>query len=160
MHQNKNNPHILQEISTNILTKMSDITGSPTWACSEKCKQKKFVTENSVSTVCNVEYISVLMNKNHFRLLHWHSHRRCTILVSMLWTELFVAVVIIVYCALVLCINVLINIITANCQKKWKHFGRLTLYLHKLIVTNTNLQIAIWLFKKKTSIPPKQGQPF
>ena len=52
MHQSKNNPHILQEISTNILTKMSDITGSPHWACSEKCKQKKLVTENSVSTVC------------------------------------------------------------------------------------------------------------
>ena len=31
---------------------MSDITGSPHWACSEKCKQKKLVTENSVSTVC------------------------------------------------------------------------------------------------------------
>ena len=52
MHQSKNNPHVLQEISTNILTKMSDITGSPHWACSEKCKQKKLVTENSVSTVC------------------------------------------------------------------------------------------------------------
>ena len=51
MHQSKNNPHILQEISTNILTKMSDITGSPHWACSEKCKQKKSVTENSVSAV-------------------------------------------------------------------------------------------------------------
>ena len=25
---------------------------SPHWACSEKCKQKKVVTENSVSTVC------------------------------------------------------------------------------------------------------------
>ena len=53
MHQNKNNPHILQEISTNILTKMSDITGNPHWACSEKYKQNKLVTENSVSTVCN-----------------------------------------------------------------------------------------------------------
>ena len=53
MHQNKNDPHILQEISTNILTKMSDITGSPHWACSEKCKQKKLVTENSISTVCS-----------------------------------------------------------------------------------------------------------
>ena len=50
-HQSKNNPHILQEISTNILTKMSDTTGSPHWACSEKCKQKKLVTENSVSAV-------------------------------------------------------------------------------------------------------------
>ena len=30
MYQSKNNPHILQEISTNILSKMSDITGSPT----------------------------------------------------------------------------------------------------------------------------------
>ena len=53
MHQSKNNPHILQEISTNILTKMPDITGSPHWACSEKCKQKKLVTDKSVSTVCN-----------------------------------------------------------------------------------------------------------
>ena len=52
MHQSKNNPHILQEISTNIFTKMSDITGSPHWASSEKCKQKKLVTEKSVSTVC------------------------------------------------------------------------------------------------------------
>ena len=42
----------MQEISTNILTKMSDITGSPHWACSEKCKQKNLVTEKSVSTVC------------------------------------------------------------------------------------------------------------
>ena len=31
---------------------MSDITGSPHWACSEKCKQKNLVTEKSVSTVC------------------------------------------------------------------------------------------------------------
>ena len=53
MHQSKNNSHILQEISTNILTKMSDITGSPNWAFWEKCKQKKIVTENSVSTVCD-----------------------------------------------------------------------------------------------------------
>ena len=51
MYQSKNNPHILQEISTNILTKMSDITGSPHWACSEKCKQKNLVTEKSVSAV-------------------------------------------------------------------------------------------------------------
>ena len=52
MYQSKDNPHKLQEISTNILTKMSDITGSPHWACSEKCKQKNLVTENSVSAVC------------------------------------------------------------------------------------------------------------
>ena len=29
MHQSKNNLHILQEISINILTKMADITESP-----------------------------------------------------------------------------------------------------------------------------------
>ena len=52
MHQSKNNPHVLQEISTNILTKMSDITGSPHWACSENVNKKKLVTKNSVSTVC------------------------------------------------------------------------------------------------------------
>ena len=52
MQQSKNSPHILQEISTSILTKMSDITGRPHWACSEKCKQKKLVNENSVSAVC------------------------------------------------------------------------------------------------------------
>ena len=40
MHQSENNPHISQEISTNILTKMADITGSLHWACSEKSKQK------------------------------------------------------------------------------------------------------------------------
>ena len=28
MHQSRNNPHILQEISINILTKMADIIGS------------------------------------------------------------------------------------------------------------------------------------
>ena len=60
MHQSKNNPHILQEISTNILTKMSDITGSPHWACSEKCKQKKLVTENSVSAVWSGYYVFTL----------------------------------------------------------------------------------------------------
>ena len=37
MHQSKNNPHILREISTNILTKMAN--------------QKELVTENSVSLV-------------------------------------------------------------------------------------------------------------
>ena len=40
---------------------MSDITGSPHWACSEKCKQKKLVTENSVSTVC----LSSIANFSH-----------------------------------------------------------------------------------------------
>ena len=65
MHQSMNNPHILQEISTNILTKMSAITGSPHWACSEKCKQKKLVTENSISAVCIETLVVEVSFKQH-----------------------------------------------------------------------------------------------
>ena len=54
---------------------MSDITGSSHWACSEKCKQKKLVTENSISTVCIVANTSGL-KQVHEDLGYKHTERQ------------------------------------------------------------------------------------